>query len=517
MWKVAEPNQILVITGVGIPDIKTAKKSWIWPGQKCRSESISPFDFEITLQAMTIEKLQFTLPAVFTIGPEHDENDPSDTKLKKYFKLLTGPSSEADSRRRMATGRSHVQDIVKGIIEGETRVIISSMTMEEIFKERQVFKDKVVLHVQSELNQFGLKIYNANVKELQDAPGSEYFKFLSRKAHEGASNQAKVDVANACMMGEIGEAEKRGKTRQEISKIDAATAVLETQRKSEKATADAELATTQTRLNMGIDLAKITATRQAESKDAELQRDVELKRAEMELERMRATDLVQATIKKESAQQAAEAKLFAETKNADGLRYKQKQDAEGRLYSETKNAEGALIKEQQDAEARYYRVAKEAEAALYAEKKAAEAMTAKAEATYFAKKKDAEALTEMAKAYGHMSDVMGGPQGLLQYLMLQDGTYEKLAKANAQAIKGLEPKITVWNTGEGSSGSNDGTGAIRNIMQALPPLFSTINDQTGISPPAWLAQMGQGQGQGQVQALSKGKQVNGVNGGNGSH
>jgi flotillin len=217
---------------------------------------------------------------------------------------------------------------------------------------------------------------------------------------------------------------------------------------------------------------------------------------------MRATDLVQATIKKESAQQAAEAKLYSETKDADGLRYKQKQDAEAQLYSETKHAEGTLIKERQDAEAHYYRIAKDAEASLYAEKKSAEAVTARAEATFFAKKKEAEAMTEMAKAYGHMSDVMGGPQGLLQYMMLQDGTYEKLARANAEAIKGLEPKITVWNTGEGSSGSNDGTGAIRNIMQALPPLLSTINDQTGISPPAWLAQMGQ--------VLSKGKQVNGT-------
>lgn len=46
--------------------------------------------------------------------------------------------------------------------------------------------------------------YNANVKELQDTAGSEYFKFLSRKAHEGASNQAKIDVANAQMIGNIG-------------------------------------------------------------------------------------------------------------------------------------------------------------------------------------------------------------------------------------------------------------------------------------------------------------------------
>ena len=94
--------------------------------------------------------------------------------------------------------------------------------MEEIFKERQLFKNKVIENVQTELNQFGLRIYNANVKELQDTPGSEYFKFLSRKAHEGASNQAKIDVriaypyealgcvanvlqvANACSIGEIG-------------------------------------------------------------------------------------------------------------------------------------------------------------------------------------------------------------------------------------------------------------------------------------------------------------------------
>lgn len=74
--------------------------------------------------------------------------------------------------------------------------------------------------------------------------------------------------------------------------------------------------------------------------------------------------------------------------------------------------------------------------------------------------------------------------------MLKDNTFEKLANANATAINGLQPKITVWNTGEGAGSANDGTGAIRNIMQSLPPLLSTINEQTGISPPSWLAQMG---------------------------
>lgn len=71
--------------------------------------------------------------------------------------------------------------------------------MEQLFRDRHQFKSDVLKSVQGELDQFGLKIYNANVKELQDTPGSEYFAFLSRKAHEGALNQAKVDVADARM------------------------------------------------------------------------------------------------------------------------------------------------------------------------------------------------------------------------------------------------------------------------------------------------------------------------------
>lgn len=249
------------------------------------------------------------------------------------------------------------------------------------------------------------------------------------------------------MLGEIGEAEKRGKTRQEISKIDAQTAVLETQRKSEKATADAELSTTQTKLNMSIQLAQIQATRQAESRDAELQKEVETKRADMELEKRRATDLVRAKIERESAQQKAD----------------------GKFYTEVKEADGTLYRHRQDAEAAYFRATKEAEAAFYR------------------KKREAEGITEMAKAYGQMANVLGGPQGLLQYMMLENNTYEKLAKANATAIHGLQPKISVWNTGADSSA--DSSAPIRNLFQSLPPLLSTIQDQTGIAPPQWLAQL----------------------------
>lgn len=89
---------------------------------------------------MTVEKLQFSLPAVFTIGPNNDL-----TSLKKFALLLSGNPEGHDHKGIQVvnpTRRNHVQDIVKGIIEGETRVIVSSMSMEEIFKGRQVFKRK---------------------------------------------------------------------------------------------------------------------------------------------------------------------------------------------------------------------------------------------------------------------------------------------------------------------------------------------------------------------------------------
>ena len=91
-----------------------------------------------------------------------------------------------------------------------------------------------------------------------------------------------------------------------------------------------------------------------------------------------------------------------------------------------------------------------------------------------------------AKAYIELGQALGGPSGLLTYLMMKDNQYEKLALANAKAVQGLSPKITVWNTGGDAESS---LSPIHNIMQSLPPLLSTIQDQTGICPPNWLAQM----------------------------
>ncbi|KAK3044511.1 hypothetical protein LTS18_001107, partial [Coniosporium uncinatum] len=62
-YHVAEPSTYLVITGAGIDKCNVKKNAFVYPFQKVTKISITPFDFSTQLQAMTIEKLQFSLPA----------------------------------------------------------------------------------------------------------------------------------------------------------------------------------------------------------------------------------------------------------------------------------------------------------------------------------------------------------------------------------------------------------------------------------------------------------------------
>jgi flotillin len=417
------------------------------------------------------------VPAVFTIGPHDDK-----ASLEKYAVLLTGDSdgqvSAKGNSRTIATGRNHVQDIVKGIIEGETRSIVSNMTMEELFNNRRLFKAQVIECVQNELDQFGLRIYNANVKELQDMGESKYFESLARKAHEGAQSQAQVDVAHARMVGRVGEAEKEGEAKQRIAKINAHTAVLETERKVEKANADQKLRTREIEIARELNLEQIASDRAAQHRDAELQRGVEEKRAAMELERLRATTVTKAVIERESAQQKADAEFYSQSKQAEAYLINQRAEADAVAYSGEREAEIAATKKTRDAEASFFVKQKEAQA------------------DFIVRQQEAAGITETAKAYGELAKVLGGPQGLMQYLMLQNNTYEKLALANAKAINGLQPKINVWNTGSAGAEGADSMAPIRNLFQTLPPLLSTIQDQTGMTPPAWLAGMPEQNGHG---------------------
>ncbi|KAK6912266.1 Band 7 domain, partial [Dillenia turbinata] len=452
--------------------IKLAKKAFILPGQTCIRFDVSPVNYTFEVQAMSAEKLPFVLPAVFTIGPSVD--DPQ--SLVRYARLLSPHAKHSKD----------VTELVQGVIEGETRVLAASMTMEEIFKGTKEFKKEVFEKVQLELNQFGLIIYNANVKQLVDVRGHEYFSYLGQKTQMEAANRAKIDVAEAKMKGEIGAKLREGQTAQNEAKINAETMIISTQRQGEGkkeegrvkseveifknrkeadvAEATAELVTKKAGWSQQAQLAEVESAKAVALREAELQRDVEKMNALTRTEKLRAELLSKACVDYDIKVQQANWELYEKQKEAEAALYeKQKQAA----------AEKAV-----------------ADAAFYARKQAAEG-------ELYAKTKEAEGIVALSEAQGkYLSTLLtslGGNYGALRdFLMINGGVFQEMARINAQAVNGLQPKISIWSTDAGSvSGDADAMQAtavkeIAGVYGMLPPLLKTVQEQTGMLPPAWM-------------------------------
>ncbi|KAF7059910.1 hypothetical protein CFC21_066752 [Triticum aestivum] len=458
-FHVADASEYLAITGCGIDDVKLAKKAWVFVGQQCKKFCISPVNYEFEVHAMSAEKLPFILPAVFTIGPKISATG---NELLLYAKLIA----------LLHHNTSHVHDLVKGVIEGETRVLAAELTMEEIFKGTKTFKEKVFDMVQLELKQFGLFIYNANVKQLVDVPGHEYFSYLGQRTQQDAANQAKVDVAEARMKGEVGAKEREGLTRQNAAKVDAETKVLsvrqmgqgqkeeakvkaevqvfENAREADIAAAKAELATKKAGWDKQAKVAEVEVAKAVAIREAELQMEVEIKNAMRQTEKLKAEQLSKATVQYDT----------------------QVQDSNALLYSRQKAAEAALFEQMRTAEAR----------------------KAQADAKFFEQKMEAESVALVGKAkteyVASMLQALGGNyHALRDYLMIDSGMYTEMARINAGAVNGMQPKISIWSNG-GDAGGEAAAGSalqqVAGVYKMLPPLLSTVHEQTGMSPPAWM-------------------------------
>ncbi|CAA7023232.1 unnamed protein product [Microthlaspi erraticum] len=458
MYKVARASEYLAITGAGIEDIKLAKKSWVFPWQSCTVFDVSPVNYTFKVQAMSAEKLPFVLPAVFTIGPRVEDSE----ALILYARLISPHDKESN----------HVNELVEGVIEGETRVLAASMTMEEIFKGTKEFKKEVFDKVQLELDQFGLIIYNANVKQLVDVPGHEYFSYLGQKTQMEAANQARIDVSEAKMKGEIGAKERNGLTLQNAAKIDAESKIImmqrqgegtkeeikvkteikvfENQKEADVAKANAELAMKKAAWTKDAQVAEVEATKAVALREAELQTQVEKMNALTRTEKLKAEFLSKASVEYET----------------------KVQEANWELYNKQKQAE----------------------AVLYEKQKEAEAQRAAADAAFYSKQKEADGLVALAGAQGtYLRTLLDALQNdysaLRDFLMIENGAYLEIAKTNAIAVRDLQPKISVWNHG-GEQGISGGSGNalkdIAGLYKMLPPVLDTVYEQTGMQPPAWI-------------------------------
>lgn len=114
----------------------------------------------------------------------------------------------------------------------------------------------------------------------------------------------------------------------------------------------------------------------------------------------------------------------------------------------------------------------------------ANALRLTADASRYAKEQEAEGIRAFFEAQSdglrRLRSSFGNDASTLQFLMMDKGILETLARANAEAVKGMNPKITVWNTS--SDGKSDYTKTVADVVKMIPPLTIAL-EQSGFKIP----------------------------------
>jgi len=151
--------------------------------------TLEPTTIDIELKsALSKKNIRVNVPSTFTIG------------------VSTDPDIRNNAAERLlGLDDHHVNTQAKDIILGQMRLVIATLSIEEINQDREKFLDLVNKNVNFELNKIGLEMINVNIRDITDESG--YIEALGQKAAAEAINQAKIEVAAAEREGAIGEAE----------------------------------------------------------------------------------------------------------------------------------------------------------------------------------------------------------------------------------------------------------------------------------------------------------------------
>jgi flotillin len=151
--------------------------------------TLEPLTIDIELKsALSKKNIRVNVPSTFTIGVSTDPN-------------IMNNAAE----RLLGLDEHQINTQAKDIILGQMRLVIATLSIEEINQDREKFLDLVNKNVNFELNKIGLEMINVNIRDITDESG--YIEALGQKAAAEAINKAKIEVAAAEREGAIGEAE----------------------------------------------------------------------------------------------------------------------------------------------------------------------------------------------------------------------------------------------------------------------------------------------------------------------
>ena len=163
--------------------------AFIWPViQDFAYLDLKPISIEANLtNALSRQNIRVDVPCRFTIA------------------ISTEPDSMGNAAERLlGLAPEQIQELSKDILFGQLRLVIATMTIEEINSDRDKFLDNISKNVDTELKKIGLKLINVNVTDIKDESG--YIEALGKEAAAKAINEAKISVAEQEKIGETGKA-----------------------------------------------------------------------------------------------------------------------------------------------------------------------------------------------------------------------------------------------------------------------------------------------------------------------
>ncbi|HZK03450.1 MAG TPA: SPFH domain-containing protein [Bacteroidaceae bacterium] len=417
-YKRCPSDKILVVygkTGAGSARCIHGGGKFVWPViQDYAYLSLTPISIDANLtNALSRQNIRVDVPCRFTVGISTESE-----------------SMNNAAERLLGLTPDEIQELARDILFGQLRLVIATMSIEEINSDRDTFLEYISKNVEVELKKIGLRLINVNVTDIKDESG--YIQALGKEAAAKAINEAKVSVAEQDRNGEIGKAEAVRETRIKTSQANAVAVQGENNARIDIANSDAIRREKEAEaLRLAVTAEKVQQAKALH--DAYLaERDAELARAERERSTQQANILVAQEIDKKRVIIEAEAE-------AERIRV---------------NAKGQ-----------------------------ADAIFAKMEAEakgYF------EILTKQASGYEKMVYAAGGDANKAFMLLLSEKLPE-LVKTQVEAIKGVNiDQVTVWDSGNSIDGKGSTANFLSGLMKSIPPMSDLFN-LAGLSLPEYLA------------------------------
>jgi flotillin len=237
-YKKVGPNQVLVISGLGqtFVDPATGKRerqsfrivrgggTIIWP-------VVERVD-DLSLEIMTIEVIT---PKVYTV-----QGVPITVDGVAQIKIASDDVSIITAAEQfLSKNQEEVKNVALQTLEGHLRAILGMMTVEEVYKDRDTFAQRVQEVSSTDMANMGLRIVSFTIKDIRDDQG--YLDALGQARTAEVKRDAAIGQAMAARDATIKAAQARQEG--ETAKYQAETKIAESEKefKVQKAAYDAEV------------------------------------------------------------------------------------------------------------------------------------------------------------------------------------------------------------------------------------------------------------------------------------